>query len=360
MTDPSVNGDSETRIKALEDRNRLLERKLRELSTLYNISKALSLSLLTENLLDVTGAVFSDVFNATGFILYLNDSVAGQLHPIALHQTSPDQLEPHPIAYDHPVIGPAFSDSASRMLSGTSVLQDWPDAPFSETDQVFVGPLKNPESDVLGVLAMASAAGSTDSAQMMAVMEDVAENLALAIENAQFIDNARALSATDPLTGLFNRRYMDDQLSRELSRAERHGHVLSVAVVDLDHFKDVNDTHGHDVGDRVLVSLAETMRDCFRQSDLTARYGGDEFVIAMPETSKEQALQAVEKLRQRVRPGTSDELPAGTAPIFSAGISSFPSDADTLEALIKKADRALYRAKGQGGDRVALAEPADD
>jgi two-component system cell cycle response regulator len=162
------------------------------------------------------------------------------------------------------------------------------------------------------------------------------------------------LATSDSLTGLFNRGYVDDRLTMELSRARRYGKPLSLAVVDADHFKVLNDTHGHAAGDVVLKKLAGLLRNSFRQSDTTGRYGGEEFVLILPETDLETARRKVETLRETIS-ATPIVLPERKDLVrvtISAGLASFPEDAEDAAELFAAADERMFQAKREGRNRV--------
>jgi two-component system, cell cycle response regulator len=165
------------------------------------------------------------------------------------------------------------------------------------------------------------------------------------------------LATSDPLTGLFNRGYVDDRLAMELSRAQRYGKALTVAVADADHFKALNDTHGHAAGDVVLKKLAGLLRGSFRQSDTTGRYGGEEFVVILPETDMETARRKVESLREVIA-STPIELRDRREPVrvtISAGLASFPEDGSDAAELFATADERMFAAKREGRNRVVAA-----
>ena len=182
-----------------------------------------------------------------------------------------------------------------------------------------------------------------------------------AIRRAQVIelaraDNARleALATTDPLTLLLNRRALVDRLATELDRARRYGTVLSLLMIDLDHFKQVNDTYGHLVGDEVLREAASLLQHAVRTVDIVARYGGEEFVVILPETGAEGAIAFAERTREKVAfhmfGGAHRE---GLRLTASIGVATFPSTlVESAEDLFARADEALYRAKSSGRNRV--------
>ncbi|MBF0421712.1 MAG: diguanylate cyclase [Magnetococcales bacterium] len=164
-------------------------------------------------------------------------------------------------------------------------------------------------------------------------------------------DKLRNLSYTDPLTNLFNRRRMDELLQNEYNRATRYKNSFGFMLIDVDHFKRFNDEYGHDQGDRVLVSLAKTMRDHFRSVDYCCRYGGEEFAVILPNTQAQQVFEAAERLRQKVARMNVDGLQV----TISIGISNF-IHGRSLEQLVKSADNALYQVKQHGRNGVVLGD----
>jgi diguanylate cyclase len=161
----------------------------------------------------------------------------------------------------------------------------------------------------------------------------------------------------DPLTGALNRRGLDDAMQREMSRADRRGSALCVAVLDLDNFKRLNDTYGHQAGDDALVHLMNVVRKTLRPTDITARYGGEEFVILFSETTLPQAVQAMNRLQRELTKRFFLHNNERLLITFSAGVAQFKSG-ETQDAVIERADRAMYQAKLQGKNRVVAAESA--
>jgi two-component system cell cycle response regulator len=178
-----------------------------------------------------------------------------------------------------------------------------------------------------------------------------------AIEQAK-ADNARleALAHTDPLTHLLNRRALTIRLSAELERVRRYNSPLTMLLIDLDHFKMVNDTYGHLVGDEVLRGIAMILQRSLRSVDMVARYGGEEFVVVLPETSEQGAVAFAERIRQRVEQHAFEAERANTARVtVSIGVSCFPAPhVESVDDLFARADAALYRAKEKGRNRVCV------
>ncbi|MCP4645610.1 MAG: GGDEF domain-containing protein [bacterium] len=160
------------------------------------------------------------------------------------------------------------------------------------------------------------------------------------------------LATTDELTGLLNRRYFMELANRQAALAKRYGHSLSLLMIDADRFKAFNDEHGHAVGDEILKLMAEALKQGLREVDVLARFGGEEFVVLLPEAQEEEAYRAAERLREAVE---SRELATSHGPLrstISVGVATLPHEAIDLAALIKHADKAMYRAKDLGRNRV--------
>lgn len=170
-------------------------------------------------------------------------------------------------------------------------------------------------------------------------------------------EELRTLSTTDSLTGLYNRRHFMETLANEVVRAGRFKHTLSVMMIDVDHFKKFNDTSGHQAGDALLKKIGGIFKDSIRSIDYAGRYGGDEFIILLPEVGSPRALEVADRLRQRVAVETPTSEAEGIPVTLSIGVAEFPTHGETREAIIASADSALYHAKRSGRNRVVLAGP---
>jgi diguanylate cyclase (GGDEF)-like protein/PAS domain S-box-containing protein len=184
----------------------------------------------------------------------------------------------------------------------------------------------------------------SDGSRIYSVAQDISERKRLEAEREKLLARVEALARTDTLSGLPNRRAWDEELRRELARAQRNGHPLAVVMLDLDHFKAFNDAHGHQAGDGVLAELGRAWRTQLRASDFVARYGGEEFAALLPACPPEEATAAIERLRV--------VIPA--AQTCSAGVAHWDGE-ESPEALTGRADLALYTAKRTGRDRVVTA-----
>jgi len=187
------------------------------------------------------------------------------------------------------------------------------------------------------------------------------EPAAIALDNAQQLKRAQALSVTDDLTHLYNSRYLNQVLRRETKRASRSGRPLSLLFLDLDGFKAINDTHGHLFGSRALVEAAAVIKGSARETDMVARFGGDEFALVLPDTGGEGAFAVGERIRERIAAhvflagdGLNIHLTA------SVGVATLPDAAASVEELVQAADMAMYQVKESGKNGIQSAPPPTD
>ena len=181
------------------------------------------------------------------------------------------------------------------------------------------------------------------------------ERISLALANIGLREVLRGQSVRDPLTGLFNRRYMEESLERELRRAMRSEASVAVLMIDIDFFKQFNDTFGHQAGDALLRAFGEFVRQGTRGQDIACRYGGEEFVVILSSASIDAACKRAESLREGLKELKVEHAGQVLGKItLSIGISAYPVHATTTDELLRAADQALYRAKQEGRDRVIV------
>jgi diguanylate cyclase (GGDEF)-like protein len=189
-----------------------------------------------------------------------------------------------------------------------------------------------------------------------AVLRVFVEPIALALSNLKLRDSLRQQSIRDPLTGLFNRRYLEETLGLEIERARRSNAPFSIIMLDLDHFKQFNDTHGHEAGDVVLQTFGSFIQRHVRGGDIACRYGGEEFTLVLPSTSIEIAQQRAAQISEGIRALNIDFKNQILGPLtLSIGVACFPTHGEMGEVVLQAADAALYQAKSQGRDRVVVA-----
>jgi diguanylate cyclase (GGDEF)-like protein len=208
---------------------------------------------------------------------------------------------------------------------------------------------------VLGALVLGAHREGAYGADAVRQLEVVAMQAAESIYRARLFEQTERLATTDGLTGLTNHRTFQVRLDEHLAQAERYGKKLSLILCDVDHFKSVNDTYGHPVGDVVLRGVARTLLEAARATDVVARYGGEEFAVAMPETDAAGALVIAERIRERVKALAFQSGQGKLAVTISLGVASFPDDAARKPELVERADACLYHAKRHGRDRSVAA-----
>jgi diguanylate cyclase (GGDEF)-like protein len=190
------------------------------------------------------------------------------------------------------------------------------------------------------------------------MLETLAHQAEIAVDNALLYDDASRLSITDGLTGLWNRRHFELQATTELARSRRFSEPLGMLMIDVDHFKSVNDEHGHQAGDAVLIEVATRLTQVTREVDLVARYGGEEFGVLLPKTDVKGARVLAERIRTAMGGEGFPVDGATLAVTVSIGAAVHPDHGDSLDALLAAADVALYRAKAAGRNRVESADQA--
>jgi len=230
-----------------------------------------------------------------------------------------------------------------------------PDGP-ADLRSVLCVPVKG-RGSVLGVIKLANGAadhGFTEEDLVNLTL--VSDYAAIALENARHIRRMQELTVTDDCTGLYNARHLNHVLEGEIYRSSRFGHEFSLVFMDLDQFKNVNDAYGHLVGSKVLGRVGELIKGQLRVIDSAFRYGGDEFVLLLPQTSKQNALVVVRRLKEALNSSvlliTDGRNVRMTA---SYGVAGFTADASTAPELLRAADQAMYRVKSAGRDGIALA-----
>jgi diguanylate cyclase (GGDEF)-like protein len=224
-----------------------------------------------------------------------------------------------------------------------------------ETRSILCAPLVS-RGRTIGVLEIINKKGGPFTRQDLQLVLTLVEPCAIAIENAILFQRTEQLTITDDLTRLFNSRYLNLYLGREIKRCKRHGIPLSVIFLDLDGFKGINDQYGHLAGSGTLTEVGKILAEGVRESDILARYGGDEFVVVLPETPASGALVIAERLRRAIEEHRF-LAPQGIAARISAsfGISTYPDHALSPEGLIQKADQAMYRVKEREKNGIEVA-----
>ena len=214
------------------------------------------------------------------------------------------------------------------------------------------------QGETIGSLHVRVADESADPAsarEQLAVT--VAEHIGLALANLRLQKTLRDQAIRDPLTGLFNRRYMEEMLERELLRANRRGSPVGIIMMDIDHFKQFNDRFGHEAGDTLLSLLGNFLRARVRGEDVVCRYGGDEISLILPDSSLDNTEARAEELLEGIRSLRIEHRRRPLGPVtVSIGVAEFPEHGNSVDDVLRASDLALYQAKAEGRDRVTAAQ----
>lgn len=341
--------------EALERANEELESRLAEIFFTHEFFKALTsytsvddvCSLIVDGCNGILGAEISCVylFNREDWTLHLRAS-----------QGRPDTAFVQVVPVSDTMLGYAFREGViqeSDVEKGDSSAAWMKDA--DEVASQAAVPLRTGEN-VFGVMVMASANRRELSAPEMERLQVLGNQASLSLQNALLHGELERLSVTDRLTELYNHGYFQQRLDEEFKRSARFAHSMSLIMLDIDDFKEFNDSYGHPRGDEVLKSVSAVIRRNLREMDIAARYGGEEFVIVLPETDCEGACAVAERIRSDI--ATIGFVPNGNGPVHktvSIGVASFPQDAASGLKLLEAADAAMYRAKRAGKNRVEAA-----
>jgi len=341
--------------KALEETNDQLQTRLNALSLLFDVAKSLNATLEPQELFNRVSALITERMKIPRFSIMMV-APNGQLEVA--------------ISVPRGTEGLTFEigEGACGYAAGTVKAVYIPDTSQSE---IFVARGTRPRGGallsipmihkerLLGVLNFERAEIASFDAGEIELFTAVTDQVAMAVQNAKLHHETVELSITDALTGLPNRRHLFARLELEVARAQRFGTGLSMLMVDIDHFKKLNDNAGHRAGDKTLREVSERMRVLIRKVDTLGRYGGEEFALVLPQVSKAEALEVAEKLRQAVAENEFTHGPSqpGAKVTISVGVATLPEDADSLERLVDCADSALYASKRGGRNLVSGYSP---
>jgi len=331
--------------------NQSLSDRTAELAALNSIGKEVSSSLDPAMVCAVVARHCRQVFPAGTFFIAMADPEKREVISRFVHRGDQLQIE------DRLPVGPGFVDwtlKTLRPLMIHDLLEEGRTLPFAPTihDSTIRSVLLVPlmvENKGTGVMGMVEPTAGKFDIDRLSVLTTIAQQAAVAIENARHYQ----LATVDQLTGLYLRHHFMQRLADERTRSQRYRTPFGVLMLDLDTFKEINDRHGHNVGDRFLRQSADAIRQSLRGSDIACRWGGDEFCVLLPQTEVEAARATAERIRKGIE-ALSPSL-VGIRATASVGIATYPTDFDgNVEDLVKRADQALYRAKREGKDRVEI------
>ncbi|ABW67545.1 sensor domain-containing diguanylate cyclase [Desulfosudis oleivorans] len=356
--------DLKARYEKLVEINSSLNERVLELYTLYNVSRTLSTSLHVADLFEVVMGLIGEALNVDQYCLMFLDDELQKLQIRASHGIPETVVMHGEIKVTAGVSGRVVSGGHPVLIDDISKESDFFYFPGSGIKQgSYLGvPLKNQEGVIIGVLNAHKPMVNGFSKNDLRLFAAVAENVAIAVSNAMTLQQTRELIRKDELTGLYNRRYFFERFEREVYRSRRYGRTISLMMIDIDHFKEYNDSYGHLRGDRVLKTISRIFESSLRKIDVVARYGGEEFLVLLPETSRENAIRVAEKLRQAVEKVDFNEDAPNLGPCaltITIGVSAIPDDANEPILALDLADKALYMGKAQGRNQVCSKVPKE-
>jgi diguanylate cyclase (GGDEF)-like protein len=324
-----------------------------EITVLYEAAKTISSSLELESVLNNLVQVTCQAFAYEQGAILLVDERSGDLVVEATYGYAPGTR-----GYRIPA-GKGVTGSVQRSGKAEIVSDVRRDARYIGITERVVSEIAVPlisEGRVIGVFNFESMRRGAFGERDLHILTALAGYATIAIENARLFEKTKRLAITDGLTELYNHRYFHETLERTLERCRRDGQPLAVIMLEIDSFKRYNDTYGHQRGDDVLRTVSDLLRKGSRASDIAARYGGDEFMIVLPNSTKETAAEIAERLRRAVEayPFLLGESVV-TSVTLSVGVAASPDDGEAVDALVDAVDRAQYTAKRSGGNKVYVA-----
>jgi diguanylate cyclase (GGDEF)-like protein len=336
------------------ERSRKLEVQTRTIGLLASMAHRMQSCATEKELSDVISRFAPQILPGTPGGLYLLSNSRNLLR-LAVTWNSPTELETECVPSECWAL--RRGQTHSVMATGSEVICEH--VSKSKVGEYSCRPLVA-QGETIGLLYLEAVPSLSEPAvDQVPAVHDVdifAENISLAMGNQRLRESLRSQSIRDPLTGLFNRRYLEEALELDLARARRNGSPVSVIMGDADHFKQFNDNFGHDAGDLVLRRIAEVMRTNIRKEDLACRYGGEEFVMLLHGADAGEGATRAEVIRKAIKSMEVTFRGQALGPVtISLGIASFPAHADDGAALITAADAAMYEAKHRGRDRVEVA-----
>jgi diguanylate cyclase (GGDEF)-like protein len=342
---------------SLEETRAELDRRLLEIYALYNVSKTLNASFETEQLLIQLVEDISKHMDIDRMMVLLPNKHFTKLEIASHTGFTEDEIREAAPSIHKGIYALITSTGISRIIEDVDTdVTILPQDLFSSDIGSLVAVPFLRRGSVLGLICAFRNRPKSFQFSDLKLFQSVAEHLAIAMENARLFEKTKQMAITDGLTGLYNKRFFLEIMHSEIERAKRCEHDLSFIIMDIDNFKNYNDTNGHPAGDTLLKQLSELIKGTIRKVDIPCRYGGEEFVVILPETKKQDAKKVAEKLVSIIsshRFEHAETQPLGFISV-SMGLATFPQDDTNEEGLIVKADEALYLAKSSGKNRVVL------
>ena len=336
-----------------------LKKTVDALQIFSEIGKTLTSTLDIKEVLRIVLQKISELLHPTSWsFLLLDEKEIVLRYEILINEPSIDRNEP--LRLGQGIAGWVAQDGKPILwpeIGESRYLPPFPIKPAKDVKSILCVPLRS-KGKTLGVIELRRKGNDAESfiEDDLATLSVIADYSAIAIENALNFQRIQELTITDDLTSLFNVRHMHTLLDSEILRAARYRKQFSMVFLDLDHFKRVNDTYGHMHGSQLIRETALVIQDHIRNVDCAARYGGDEFVVLLPETDKKGAVQIAERLRVAIEQNAFlQEKKLQVHFTASFGVATFPDDAQTKDDLMRMADEAMYKVKNSTRNRVEAA-----
>lgn len=342
----------------IEEINKGLNDRLLELYLLYQVSVALSKSLDLEDILRSIRNLIRKTFNISQYSVMLLDDTSDQLHIKSSFGILKNITRNQYYEYGVNIFGKALEKQ--KMIYVPDVAKEKKYNYYNPQYQYDQGsflsiPIKPVSGPPIGVINLYRTRKNAFSNQERMLLAKVAEQIGKVVEKTLLYKHTKELSITDELTGLYNRRYLNQRLEREVVRAKRYKRPLTAIMIDIDYFKNFNDLNGHLLGDEILKKVAVILENNIRKADILARYGGEEFILLLPEINKAQAFRVADKLRQTVEFNhfPEEHNQPNNRITISLGLATLLEDTYSADELLDYADKALYEAKKLGRNQVA-------
>jgi diguanylate cyclase (GGDEF)-like protein len=347
----------------LEEANSKLNERLIELYILYQLTRQLSLSLNINELFERTMTLIQEMLHLNEYSIMLLNEETGMLEIRASKGVKDEVITRCQARPGEGLSGKVAALSEPVLVADLTMVKEhiyYPNSGYEKGSYLGV-PLLAKDGRVLGVINFHNPEPASFNQRDLKLFEAVAEQISISLDNALTFQLTKELTNRDELTKLYNRRYFFDRMEREVERAKRYNRKLALLMIDIDHFKNYNDSYGHLQGDEVLRQLASTLEKNLRKVDIVARYGGEEFLVLLPETDKHSGQRVAEKLRKAVEKHDFHHRIPALGPVkvtVTVGVSSFPQDTQDSFELLDLADKAMYFGKAQGRNRVCAEIPA--
>jgi diguanylate cyclase (GGDEF)-like protein len=337
-----------------------LTRHSQELTIFHDVAKALTSSLDLDSILQTIMDKMAEYFRPDTWSLLMVDEAHDELYFAIAVGDKAEILKNVRLKMGEGIAGWVAKNGEARVVPDVSA-----DPVFAsrvdqatqwETRSVICVPLRS-KLRVLGVIQLVNVEMSRFTESELFFLQSLCDYAAIAIENARWVEKIQELTITDDCTGLYNARHLYKTLETEVYRSSRFGYEFSILFIDLDHFKSVNDTHGHLVGSKLLAEIGYLIKAQLRLIDFAFRYGGDEFVVLLPQTSKDQALVVAKRLLDALRASSFCREEGLNLNIrASVGLATYPHDARTAHDVIRQADGMMYLVKNSTRDNIGIAQ----